>query len=89
MRVGVELLESFPQTHEFAQVVREDHERFDGLGYPDGKAAGDICIEARIIAVADAWTAMLADRPYREPARAVTPVPSSRRAPAHSSTPPS
>jgi two-component system, cell cycle response regulator len=70
VRVGVELLESIPQTHEIAQVVREHHERFDGLGYPDGKAAGDICIEARIIAVADAWTAMLADRPYR---RACTP----------------
>jgi two-component system cell cycle response regulator len=70
VRVGVELLESIPQTREFAPVVGEHHERFDGRGYPGGKAGGEISIEARILAVADAWTAMLADRPYR---RACTP----------------
>jgi diguanylate cyclase (GGDEF)-like protein/putative nucleotidyltransferase with HDIG domain len=70
VRVGVELLESIPQTREFAHVVAQHHEWFDGRGYPDGKAGGEIRIEARIIAVADAWTAMLADRPYR---RALTP----------------
>jgi two-component system cell cycle response regulator len=65
VRVGVELLGSIPQTHEFAHVVGQHHERFDGHGYPDGKAGAEISREARIIAVADTWTAMLADRPYR------------------------
>ena len=70
VRVGVELLGSIPNIREFARAVGEHHEHFDGRGYPNGKAGAEISIEARIIAVADAWTAMLADRPYR---RALTP----------------
>jgi HD-GYP domain-containing protein (c-di-GMP phosphodiesterase class II) len=45
--------------------VRASHERFDGQGYPDGLAGGEIPIEARIIAVCDAFNAMTTDRPYR------------------------
>lgn len=41
------------------------HERFDGRGYPEGLAGQDIPLMARIIAVADAYEAMTADRPYR------------------------
>jgi diguanylate cyclase (GGDEF)-like protein/putative nucleotidyltransferase with HDIG domain len=41
------------------------HERPDGLGYPYGLKAGDIPLEARILAVADAYEAMTADRVYR------------------------
>ena len=66
VRVGVELLEASPETHELAGIVGEHHERFDGGGYPAAKRGRRISIEARIIAVADAWTAMLADRPYRQ-----------------------
>jgi HD-GYP domain-containing protein (c-di-GMP phosphodiesterase class II) len=47
-------------------VVRCHHERWDGSGYPDGIAASEIPLEARIVAVADAFQAMLEDRPYRE-----------------------
>jgi diguanylate cyclase (GGDEF)-like protein/putative nucleotidyltransferase with HDIG domain len=65
VRVGVELLNAFSTTREFAAVVAQHHERFDGSGYPAGLAGSQIGLEARIIAVADAWTAMLADRPYR------------------------
>jgi diguanylate cyclase (GGDEF)-like protein/putative nucleotidyltransferase with HDIG domain len=65
VRVGVELLNALPETQEFAAIVAQHHERFDGTGYPAGLAGELISIEARIIAVADAWTAMLADRPYR------------------------
>jgi diguanylate cyclase (GGDEF)-like protein/putative nucleotidyltransferase with HDIG domain len=65
VRVGVEILRSFATTREFAAIVAEHHERFDGSGYPAGLAGSQISVEARIIAVADAWTAMLADRPYR------------------------
>jgi len=47
-------------------VVRFHHERWDGGGYPRGIAAWAIPLEARIVAVADAFQAMLEDRPYRE-----------------------
>ena len=47
-----------------ADWVRHHHERLDGHGYPDGLAAGDIPLEARIIHVADSFEAMTSDRPY-------------------------
>jgi diguanylate cyclase (GGDEF)-like protein/putative nucleotidyltransferase with HDIG domain len=49
-----------------ASWVRHHHERFDGRGYPDGLAGGDIPLESRIILVADAFEAMTSDRPYRK-----------------------
>jgi HD-GYP domain-containing protein (c-di-GMP phosphodiesterase class II) len=49
---------------EIAGWVRCHHERPDGLGYPDGLEAGAIPFESRIIAVADAYDAMVSDRPY-------------------------
>jgi putative nucleotidyltransferase with HDIG domain len=47
-------------------VVRSSHERFDGTGYPDGKGHEDIPRPSRIVSVADAYSAMTTDRPYRE-----------------------
>jgi len=47
------------------EVVRSHHERWDGLGYPDGLAGPEIPVAARIFAVADALDAMTSDRPYR------------------------
>jgi len=46
-------------------VVRSHHERMDGRGIPDGAAGSDIPLEARIVAVADAFDAMMSGRPYR------------------------
>ena len=48
-------------------VVRSHHERWDGSGYPDGKRAEEIPLPARIVAVADAFQAMIEPRPYRRP----------------------
>ena len=45
--------------------VRSHHEHYDGTGYPDGLAGEAIPIEARIMAVADAFDAMTSNRPYR------------------------
>ena len=45
--------------------VRHHHERYDGAGYPDGLAGESIPLEARIVAVADAFSAMTADPPFR------------------------
>ena len=41
------------------------HERWDGTGYPTGRAGEEIPVEARVLAVADAFDAMTSDRPYR------------------------
>ncbi|MBU2516560.1 MAG: HD-GYP domain-containing protein, partial [Proteobacteria bacterium] len=46
-------------------IVRHHHERWDGLGYPDGLAGEAIPLPARVISVADAFDAMTSDRPYR------------------------
>jgi len=46
-------------------IVRHHHERWDGNGYPDGKAGLDIPFGARVLAVADSFDAMTSDRPYR------------------------
>jgi diguanylate cyclase (GGDEF)-like protein len=51
---------------EEARWVRHHHERPDGDGYPDSLRGGEIPIEARIIGVADAFEAMISDRPYRQ-----------------------
>jgi putative nucleotidyltransferase with HDIG domain len=48
-----------------AILARHHHERLDGSGYPDGKRDREIPFGARIIAVADAFDAMVSDRPYR------------------------
>ncbi len=45
-------------------VVKHHHERFDGEGYPDGLRGGSIPISARIVSAADAFDAMMRDRPY-------------------------
>jgi diguanylate cyclase (GGDEF)-like protein len=50
---------------DIATWVRAHHERLDGGGYPDRLRAVEIPLEARILAVADAYEAMIADRPYR------------------------
>jgi HD-GYP domain-containing protein (c-di-GMP phosphodiesterase class II) len=47
-------------------IVRWHHERWDGRGYPDGKSGDDIPLAARIVAVADAFQAMIEPRPYRD-----------------------
>jgi putative two-component system response regulator len=55
-------------------IVRHHHERIDGAGYPDGLKGTDIPLGARIAAIADAYDAMVSDRPYRmgmSPARAL------------------
>jgi HD-GYP domain-containing protein (c-di-GMP phosphodiesterase class II) len=49
-----------------ADVVRHVHERWDGCGYPDGLVSTDIPLYSRIIAVCDAYCAMLAVRPHSD-----------------------
>jgi putative nucleotidyltransferase with HDIG domain len=62
--IGAQLL-VHPGLRDVREWVLRHHERPDGLGYPDGLAGGDVPLEARILAVADAYEAMTVDRPYR------------------------
>lgn len=48
------------------QIIKYHHERYDGLGYPEGLKGDNIPFGARIICVADAFDAMVSDRPYRK-----------------------
>jgi HD-GYP domain-containing protein (c-di-GMP phosphodiesterase class II) len=62
--LGARILEH-ANLHDIAGWVLAHHERVDGAGYPRRLAGAQIPPEARILAVADAYEAMTADRPYR------------------------
>jgi putative nucleotidyltransferase with HDIG domain len=62
---GAEILAELPALAPFAPIVRAHHERWDGLGYPFGLKGEQIPFEARVVAVADAFHAMISNRPYR------------------------
>lgn len=63
-RIGFELLSDVPFLQDAAELALRHHERYDGKGYPAGIKGEEICLEARIFSVADAYHAMRADRPY-------------------------
>jgi HD-GYP domain-containing protein (c-di-GMP phosphodiesterase class II) len=57
------MLQHIPGLGTALAIVRFHHERFDGTGYPDGLKGAEIPVEARVLAVADAWDGMVHDRP--------------------------
>src|SRR5205814_8595466 len=63
---GAKLLEQVAELADVIPIVRSHHERWDGLGYPDGTKGEATPQLARIVAVADAFDAMTSNRPYRE-----------------------
>lgn len=63
---GEKMLCTYSPFKEMLPIVRGHHERFDGRGYPDGLAGEQICLGARIIAVADSFDAMISNRTYRK-----------------------
>lgn len=63
---GQRILNQIPTLSRCSIIVRAHHERWDGLGYPDALAGENIPFEARVVAVADAFHAMISDRPYRK-----------------------
>ena len=64
--IGERILRRTPQLGHLAPIVRHEHERWDGGGYPDGLARTSIPIASRIILACDAYNAMITTRPYRE-----------------------
>jgi putative nucleotidyltransferase with HDIG domain len=63
--IGFEMLRELPFLRDALPAVRGHHERWDGRGYPDAIAGGDIHPHARVLAVADSFDAMTSARPYR------------------------
>ncbi|HEX5725598.1 MAG TPA: HD domain-containing phosphohydrolase [Longimicrobiaceae bacterium] len=66
VRVGHDLLSNVPALRAVADVVLHHHERYDGSGYPDGMRGEEIPVPARIVAVVDAYCAMITRRSYKE-----------------------
>ncbi len=64
---GVRMLRSLGAPREILPCVLHHHERWDGAGYPRGRAGERIPLEARILTVADSFDAMTSTRPYRAP----------------------
>lgn len=64
--MGERIVASVPGLAHLAPIIRTEHERFDGAGYPDGLKGEQIPLASRIVFACDAWHAMSADRPYRK-----------------------
>jgi HD-GYP domain-containing protein (c-di-GMP phosphodiesterase class II) len=62
---GATLIGELPGLEAVARIVRHHHECYGGNGYPDGLSGRDIPLSSRILSVADAYAAMMEDRPYR------------------------
>ena len=66
-QTGYDILEKHPELRHISFIVRAHHERIDGCGYPERLSDGDIPLEAKVVAVADAFHAMTVKRSYRKP----------------------
>jgi two-component system cell cycle response regulator len=62
--IGEAIIDAAPALRPVAALVRASHERWDGDGYPDGLVGDAIPLGARIVAVCDAYSAMVQERPY-------------------------
>lgn len=65
VQLGVRIIEPIPGLASAVPVVHQHHEWINGKGYPLGLAGNQICLEARILAVADCYDALRSARPYR------------------------
>lgn len=63
---GEKVLSTYSPFSEMLPIIRGHHERIDGSGYPDGLSGDEICMGAKIIAVADSFDAMVSNRTYRK-----------------------
>ena len=62
---SAEFLHDIPGMDELAAIVRAHHEKYDGTGYPDGLAGTEIPFLARVMTIADVWSALTTPRVYR------------------------
>ncbi|MFC1666790.1 HD-GYP domain-containing protein [Candidatus Omnitrophota bacterium] len=64
--IGARIIKPVIKLKRVGRIIRHHQERYDGTGYPDGLKGEEIPLESRIIAVVDAYHAMIFDRPYRK-----------------------
>jgi putative nucleotidyltransferase with HDIG domain len=64
--IGADIIAGIPGMEEVVALVRSSHERWDGRGYPDGLGGNDVPRGSYVIAVCDAFHAMIEDRVYRK-----------------------
>jgi len=64
--IGARIVEPIGKLRNVGNIIKHHQEKYDGTGYPDGLKDEEIPLEARIIAVVDAYHAMTSDRPYRK-----------------------
>lgn len=64
--IGADIINKVDFLKNIPQIVKYHHERYDGLGYPEGISGDKIPIEACILSIADSYDAMTSDRPYRK-----------------------
>jgi putative nucleotidyltransferase with HDIG domain len=65
--IGASVLHGCPSLAALIPAIAMHHERWDGRGYPYGKSGEEIPLEARLIAVCDAFDTMTSERPYKAP----------------------
>lgn len=65
VKIGIRILEPIDCFRDLLCVIAQHHENIDGSGYPAGLAGDQISLHARIVALADAFDALVSDRPYR------------------------
>ena len=78
--IGERMLRSLPLLEEAAPIVRHEHERYDGTGYPDRLAGEQIPLAARVLLACDAFVSMTSQRPWRPPRSVVAAHAELRRA---------
>lgn len=64
-KTGFDIIKGIDLSYPVAGIILEHHERLNGSGYPNGLKGKEICLEAKILAVADVVEAMSSHRPYR------------------------
>ena len=64
--IGEQIVASIESLSHLAPIIRAEHERWDGGGYPDGLTEEEIPLASRIVLASDAFHAMISDRPYRK-----------------------
>ncbi len=64
--IGAKIIEPIEAYLDARPIILQHHERFDGKGYPYGLSGEDIVLGARILSVADAYDAIISNRPYRQ-----------------------
>ncbi len=60
--IGADMVAQVPQLKKCVPLIRQHHERYDGKGYPDGLAGEEICLAARILAVAETFVSIMSKK---------------------------